>query len=67
MPASLDVRTIRRDAADTRRETGEFTPSRYSAWSAEDLAWLAGMDDASGDYPAQAPPALPGEAQLALF
>lgn len=67
MPAYRDVQTLRRDAAQIRREKGEFTPSPYPAWSAEDMAWLAGMDDASGDYPAQAPPTRSGEAQLALF
>ncbi len=54
-------------ATPPRREKDEFTPSPYPAWSAEDMAWLAGMDDASGDYPAQAPPTRSGEAQLALF
>ncbi|PXX94701.1 hypothetical protein [Halomonas sp. LBP4] len=67
MPVSHDVRTLRRDAAEIRRETGDFAPSPYPAWTAEDMAWLVGMDDASGDYPAQTPPAQSSEAQLALF
>lgn len=67
MPVSRDVLTLRRDAAQIRRQTGEFVPSSYLAWTVEDMAWLAGMDDASGDYPAQATPAPPSEAQLSLF
>lgn len=31
---------------------GSYQPSPYRPWSREDMAWLAGADDASGDYPA---------------
>ncbi|MCP1304690.1 hypothetical protein BIS09_12680 [Halomonas sp. R1t8] len=55
--------------------TGRWaTTSRppYAPWTAEDLAWLAGADDASGCYPDRATPApapttpAPTD-QLALF
>lgn len=31
---------------------GRYQPSPYRHWSSEDMAWFAGADDASGDYPA---------------
>lgn len=54
---------------------GGYQPSPFRAWTAEDMAWLAAADDASGHYvdsfPAAptTPPETPavGEHQLSLF
>ncbi|EHA15296.1 MULTISPECIES: hypothetical protein [Halomonadaceae] len=53
---------------------GRYQPSPYRPWSSEDMAWLAGADDASGDYPAavdgqSSPSSSPHtkETQLTLF
>ncbi len=54
------------------RTLGNYQPSPYAPWSAEDLAWMAGADDASGCYPDRATsapaPTPPASAdQLSLF
>jgi hypothetical protein len=36
---------------ELRQTLGSYQPSPYRPWSPEDMAWLAGADDASGDYP----------------
>ena len=57
------------------RTYGHYQPSPFRAWTAEDMAWLAGADGASGHYiessldgaitPPEAIPA--AEHQLSLF
>ena len=42
---------IRREAHRQTLAFGGYAPSPYPAWSPGDMAWLAGMDDASGKYP----------------
>ncbi|MBM64087.1 MAG: hypothetical protein CL484_14155 [Acidobacteria bacterium] len=56
------------------RTYGHYQPSPFRAWTAEDMAWLAGADDASGHYVESAPSvlippetSLAAEAQLTLF
>lgn len=69
-----DPSTIREEARASFRGHDDYARSPFPPWSAEDLAWLAGCDDASGDYPdaASATPS-PGPAsgedseQLDLF
>ncbi|SFI13400.1 hypothetical protein [Modicisalibacter xianhensis] len=59
---------------ELRLTLGNYQPSPYRPWSLEDMAWLAGADDASGDYPTAAdehagasPSPQPKEPQLSLF
>ncbi|WP_163575314.1 hypothetical protein [Halomonas faecis] len=57
------------------RTYGHYQPSPFRAWTAEDMAWLAAADDASGHYvesppggPITPPEAIPmAEDQLSLF
>lgn len=53
---------------------GSYQPSPYRPWSPEDMAWLAGADDASGAYTAvgneqssASPLPRSKETQLSLF
>lgn len=57
------------------RTFGHYQPSPFRAWTAEDMAWLAAADDASGHYVDSptggaftSPEAIPtAEEQLSLF
>lgn len=57
-PATTHSRSNAVSSGDIRREAhrqtlafGGYVPSPYPAWSPGDMAWLAGIDDASGSYP----------------
>lgn len=43
-----DLSRVREAAYRAYMLEGGWVESPYTAWSAEDLEWLAGMDDASG-------------------
>ena len=47
----IDSASIRSTARAAFRGHGDYAHPPFPAWSEEDLAWLAGCDDASGDYP----------------
>ncbi|WP_304526915.1 hypothetical protein [Halomonas sp. I5-271120] len=68
--------TVYLTAFELRKEIGRFQVSPFPAWSPDDIEWLRGMDDASGDYgdvadprpPVSLPPRIgTAEVQLALF
>jgi len=63
-------------AYELRRELGRYQHSPFTPWSQEDMDWLHGMDDASGDYgdipdprptPSPSWPLGSAEVQLSLF
>ena len=59
---------------EIHKTLGNYQPSPYRPWSPEDMAWLAGVDDASGEYlkadneqSSASPSPRSKETQLSLF
>ncbi|MEA2118805.1 hypothetical protein [Halovibrio sp. HP20-50] len=59
---------------ELHKTLGSYQPSPYLPWSPEDMAWLAGADDASGAYStvdyeqsSTSPSPRSKETQLSLF